>query len=104
MTGKLTPAVLYLGRFSMNWDAMDPEDRARLIFLNRINFRNYDAAYFAYRNGSLDSDQWLRFSQAICRQIPGERHPGDRFAELWQATKFVLSPEFVANIEVICAN
>ena len=87
-------ADLWLGDDALG----DLDDAAanRLILLNRVVFRIYEAAYFSYRNGSLGGSQWFRFEETICNV----KRRRDR--ALWEATETILTEEFQSYISANC--
>jgi len=95
-------ARLWLDRFSVGIDEMKSDDAARVIFMNRMLFRVFDAAYYSFRNGSLGRSQWERFQAAICANYPSQQF-NEKLNGLWEQTYGAsLSFEFVSYIEEEC--
>jgi hypothetical protein len=87
-------AVLWQG--DRDLESLGGEDASRLILLNRVLFRIYEAAYFSFRNGSLGPSQWERFEVTIC-QVKQRGDPA-----LWADAVDVLSNEFASYVEQGC--
>ena len=79
-------------------EEMADEEASRLILLNRVLYRIYEAAYFSYGNGSLGFSQWERFQGTICT-VRQRRDPA-----LWSNTASILTSEFRSYVEDSCVD
>lgn len=94
-------ARLWAGRLNRSLGEMEPDDAIRLVYINRLVYRINDAAYFSFRNGSLNEDQWERFRQNICAP---HIERDSTYDELWSRTRQFASPEFISYLESGCVN
>ena len=90
-------AKLWTSRASTGLDALGPDDAERLVYMNRVLFRIFDSAYFAYETGSLDALQWQRFHDIAC-----DNYTDKRFMSLWEMTEAIVSNSFVSYLEESC--
>ena len=89
-------AALWLG--DDDFADLDEAKASRLVLLNRVIFRIYEAAFFSYQNGSLADAQWSRFRETICNT------KDRRDQDLWLATSTILTAEFQSYIADTCNN
>jgi len=95
-------ARLWSGRFDVSLDSMESDDAERIVYMNRVLFRNLDSAYFSFRNGSLGSAQWERFHTAACRNYPRQDAGNEALKGVWELTEPIASREFVSYLERTC--
>ena len=91
-------ASLWSNRASTSLETLADEDAERLVYMNRILFRVFDSAFFAFENGSLDARQWQRFRDLACGN-----HTDERYASLWAETEAIVSESFVSYLDENCA-
>ena len=96
-------AQLWSNRQTISLNAMEADNAARLVYMNRVIFRIFDAAYFSFRNGSLDDSQWLRFRDNACR-IYSTDDASPELRDLWLETEEIVSREYVSYLEESCVN
>jgi hypothetical protein len=92
-------AVLWSRRYSASLASMDKGDAERLVHMNRILYRIFDAAFFAFENHSLDAQQWQRFHDIACVS-----HANANAAELWTETVAAMSVRFAAYLDENCTD
>lgn len=90
-------ASLWINRSSTPLDSIANEDAERLVFMNRILYRIFDSAYFAFETGSLDALQWQRFHDIACRN-----HTDERLNLLWSQTAVIVSESFIVYLDENC--
>ena len=92
-------AQLWSNRATTGLDSLASEDAERLVYMNRIIFRIFDSAYFAFETGSLDARQRQRFHDLGCSNYADER-----YASLWAETVGIVSESYVSYLDDNCTN
>lgn len=91
--------TLWANRFDLYDEELGQIESERLIFLNRILFRTFDAAYYSYIYGNLGDVEWRRFESNICNS---SQELMNSKQNLWSRLRGVVSDGLENFIEEAC--